>query len=114
MRSSGLPLQLMEQDWNSYRTTHLMGFSCLKLDEASPTGGIQFKTASHLPKRHLLLTKNLAKASGKTPIRMEEEIIVVTTENYTLLIDLCVKQRENLLRAILFSATTTPSEVIAK
>lgn len=44
---------------------------------------------------------------------MEEEIIVVTTENYTLLVDLRVKPWGNRLMAILFSAIPTPSEIIA-
>ena len=45
---------------------------------------------------------------------MEEEIIVVSTENYILAVDLHVKPWGNLLMAILFSASPTPSEVIAK
>lgn len=45
---------------------------------------------------------------------MEEEIIVVSIENYILLVDLRVKPWGNRLVAILFSASPTPSEAIAK
>lgn len=65
-------------------------------------------------KGNVLLTMSLAEVSGKTPIRMEQEITVVGSENYTLLVDLRVKPGGNLLMAILFSGSPTPSEVIAK
>lgn len=71
------------------------------------------KTASQLLKRHTLLTC-LAEISGETPVRIEEDNTVISTENYTLLVDLHVKSWGKLLIPTLFSASLSPCEVIAK